>query len=826
MSVSAFFKDSRVRAALAGKPPAQAGKLLTDFLAQFTYADCAPAELLALADLASRCGDPAMARTALETLVSAGIRLHLAHYKLGRLELADEDFGAALAHFQAGTVADANFAYNWMGAARALHEAGRLDEACTYAERFVHFGVRPHSTTELKILAALADHLFDANERARSLKLYDLVVKFGTDRPRDAIRLAEAYIAGGDFSTALQVLQAQEKRNRLDSWGRRALAVCYSHTGDHARAIAVAEAVALEDPANQGFVTTYLDALARAGDRAQMNAALLRHGAVLTAAGTTELTARIHLADGEVAAAAALLEDFAFSYQSRIYYLCFELAYAALGSGLLELATALGARLDELAPSDIYVKLLRIDVCFRQQLWEQAGAILAQLTPEQQALPHVVLKRFEHASFVGDVAGAEILRVELETLRAPNPQFMLPIFRYLAERGRWNDLIDRAVPWLDGNFRYDQIGYVLFRAAKHTGRQAAMMAAIEAIGEWQTYPDLTRLRGNLAYDQAETLADFERLAQDPTIAANPVLRRKLEIKGQVLARAMAQAGRRAIFLCSDRNYLTATIVALHSLTRATDRNGADFFIVLDDDLLQAADRYVAPFITAGHSVTLIAASQIVAAAEKLYASYGLFTSGHDLSSAANYRIYCAKHLADRGIYDRALYVDSDILVRESLEPLFVADLGDRPMGAKPEPMRPEVRRAIALHRLENDRYFNSGVLLFDLKHPRLAAGLDGAMAAILDDDITLLFHDQCALNVGFRGDFADLPQSWNYPVTESTELASVPAQAAILHFLDRPKPWSAAHGGDAAMLWFDHWRETAAFIGETNAVELFALITD
>ncbi|MEJ0048087.1 MAG: glycosyltransferase [Rhodospirillales bacterium] len=96
----------------------------------------------------------------------------------------------------------------------------------------------------------------------------------------------------------------------------------------------------------------------------------------------------------------------------------------------------------------------------------------------------------------------------------------------------------------------------------------------------------------------------------------------------------------------------------------------------------------------------------------------------------------------------------------------------------------------------------------------------------MDDAVTLLFHDQCALNLGFRNDFADLDERWNSVVTEPTLLADVPGDAAILHFLDRPKPWSAAHGGEAAMLWFEHWRETAAFIGENTAVELFALIAD
>jgi hypothetical protein len=44
----------------------------------------------------------------------------------------------------------------------------------------------------------------------------------------------------------------------------------------------------------------------------------------------------------------------------------------------------------------------------------------------------------------------------------------------------------------------------------------------------------------------------------------------------------------------------------------------------------------------------------------------------------------------------------------------------------------------------------------------------------------------------------------------------------LLHFLDRPKPWSAAYHGEAGPLWFAKWREMGSFIGEEIAVRLMA----
>src|SRR5580698_7182441 len=112
MTVAAFFKDNRVRGTLAGSRTTQASSILQDFFAKYDYKDCSIAELLALADLGTRCGDPAVARTALQQVVQSGSRLHLAYYKLGRMDVAAKDFAAAAENFQAGTVADPTFAYN------------------------------------------------------------------------------------------------------------------------------------------------------------------------------------------------------------------------------------------------------------------------------------------------------------------------------------------------------------------------------------------------------------------------------------------------------------------------------------------------------------------------------------------------------------------------------------------------------------------------------------------------------------------------------------------------------------------------------------------
>ena len=251
----------------------------------------------------------------------------------------------------------------------------------------------------------------------------------------------------------------------------------------------------------------------------------------------------------------------------------------------------------------------------------------------------------------------------------------------------------------------------------------------------------------------------------------------------------------------------------------------DVFLIVDDELAPAASACAKSYLDAGTVVSIVPSSSIIADAKALNPEYGLFTSGHVLSSAAYYRIFFAQHLLQGGVYDRALYIDSDVLVMQALDELLNVDMQERPIAARIETPRPEVKRAIRLHGIEDGCYFNSGVMVFDLRHPDLASGLAHAVACISDEATTLLFHDQCALNLGFRGKVAQLEPGWNWPVSETTRQQDVPSKAGILHFLDRPKPWSTAYGGDCSSLWFDAWSRLSEALGYDTAHTLMQLST-
>ena len=827
-SVSAFFRDARVTGGQKRLSPRDSAEVLSQFFLRHSYQACSADQLLALADLALRARDTTVAREALARALTTPERVHLACYKLGRLELGEGRAQAAADCFGRGTAADPGFAYNWMGWARALAGLGRLGEAASCAERFVGFAVKPHASEEMGVLADIADHLFETGERLRAGPIYAALHGWAASSEKTIVRLAESLIASGDQAAALALLRPVQAEGGLDVWGRHALAQCESNAGNHDAAVALAGAAVGERPEDPGFVSGWLAVLVRAqhadpGAPPRWSDALARFGALLPQAARAELQARAALADADLEAALAVCATTDANADTRLFYLGLEVAYVALAAGRIADASALARGLARAQPGVAAPLVLQADIYFDQQYWHEAGRTLALVRAEDADLPDVLLKWFEYYCFVGDTAEAATFLARLEVHGPPARAFTPPILRYMAEQHRWAEVGDRGVAWMGADFRFEQIGYVLFRAARHTRRQGDLLAAIERIDGWRGIPDLARLQGALAWDGAGSLAEMEQVADATRGSASPAASRRMAVQKGIMARASAPQGRRALFLCTDAGYLCATIVALHSALLHSAPGREDCFLVVDDDLAGKAGLLVQGLRQQGFTIAVVPASEIVADASALDPAYGMFTSGHMLARAAYYRIFFVRHLQRLGGYSRAIYIDGDTLVRGPLDALFAAGMSGQPLAARVETPRPEVRRAIALHAFESNLYFNSGVLLFDLTSDHLNAALDATIAAIGNERVTLLLHDQCALNLGFRDRFLLLDTAWNTPVGEATHIADLPADAAVLHYLERPKPWSAAYEGECGTLWFDAWARTAEVIGAAEAVALFAL---
>jgi lipopolysaccharide biosynthesis glycosyltransferase len=136
--------------------------------------------------------------------------------------------------------------------------------------------------------------------------------------------------------------------------------------------------------------------------------------------------------------------------------------------------------------------------------------------------------------------------------------------------------------------------------------------------------------------------------------------------------------------------------------------------------------------------------------------------------------------------DRILYLDSDLSVHTDLCLLFRQDLEGSPLGAVDVgtlkwDIDHDFYPKVGLD--ENDRSFNSGVLLFDAETWRNQDIGGRALAFGMVHNV----HDQTVLNALFSRTFYSLPEYYNRLLGAAD--APVTALDAVYHFLASPKPW-------------------------------------
>jgi len=189
-----------------------------------------------------------------------------------------------------------------------------------------------------------------------------------------------------------------------------------------------------------------------------------------------------------------------------------------------------------------------------------------------------------------------------------------------------------------------------------------------------------------------------------------------------------------------------------------------------------------------------------------------------ISPAAYLRLTIDQMLPE---YDRAVYVDCDTLVLGDLSPLLHTELGSSPLAAVQDPLIPVLRCGLGLPRYKDlgldgaRQYFNSGVLVFNLRWCRENETLARALHFLRTKPEYVLFPDQDALNWVADDDWVRLDARWNaFPISVISQLfdplpcahemqsldvlLDIEKNARILHYAGPHKPWSDQFPAGAA----------------------------
>lgn len=448
--------------------------------------------------------------------------------------------------------------------------------------------------------------------------------------------------------------------------------------------------------------------------------------------------------------------------------------------------------------------------CFARRDWVRAEEILGDASPriDIRAHPELRLRQLELYCYTLRMEQAAALAevwMEDEVLPAIATGTIAAL---LGARGQWRRVITLLQDRVDRGMRVDEppLLQAVYEAARQEDDYASVVTALDLAQARGPIKSLQKLRRALLAECAVRRAlgkpGCGRPAERDLFAGRSG--RVLAARARVFLHAPVRpAAKQHIFFCADAAYMIGAAIALLSVLRnnlALARECSFWLVCADDDLAFARDLCGVIGNQFGATVTVVPAGKIVPD-QALRRDWGLFTPGQMLARSAYWRIFMARTLLAWGAGGRALYLDSDVVAAPGLGGIFRTRLGGRALAARTESRLPEVAEAAGRIGVRTDRYFNSGVLLFDLEHEAAGACLEASIEASLRRQHMLTFHDQCALNIGFTGQSFPLPPRYNMFLRAGEPPPAGNGTAVVRHFLGRPKPWDAIIAGAAPVLW-------------------------
>lgn len=161
--------------------------------------------------------------------------------------------------------------------------------------------------------------------------------------------------------------------------------------------------------------------------------------------------------------------------------------------------------------------------------------------------------------------------------------------------------------------------------------------------------------------------------------------------------------------------------------------------------------------------------------------------------------------------DRVLYMDADIIIKGDLSLFYEQDL-EGAYAAFVKDRYDFCEEVVAqkkkLGLSDEDTYFNSGVILFDLKAFRENIKLEDILEFIKENRDALRFFDQDTFNVLLRKHKKLCEERYNFQVYPFEDLNIQDVKdMVVVHFTDLPKPWDEKYNGHLDELFWSNVTE-------------------
>lgn len=162
--------------------------------------------------------------------------------------------------------------------------------------------------------------------------------------------------------------------------------------------------------------------------------------------------------------------------------------------------------------------------------------------------------------------------------------------------------------------------------------------------------------------------------------------------------------------------------------------------------------------------------------------------GNRLKEEVYYRLSIPQ-LIDTSI-EKAIYLDSDIIVLEDIAPLWNIHLADHLLAAVEDPGAKKYGRFKALTIPIEYGYFNSGVLLLNVSKWRNLDITEKVIHYIRNNPENCRLLDQDGLNAILYNKRKSIDPKWNF---QTALIGKYSIKPAIIHYTTKKKPWKYPH---------------------------------
>ncbi|WP_428074354.1 glycosyltransferase [Candidatus Avelusimicrobium aviculae] len=246
-----------------------------------------------------------------------------------------------------------------------------------------------------------------------------------------------------------------------------------------------------------------------------------------------------------------------------------------------------------------------------------------------------------------------------------------------------------------------------------------------------------------------------------------------------------------IVYATNKNYSIPCSVAIKSLIDKADKHKKYAIFVLHTELDIADISMLENLATPNVSIETIKLNLA-----QMISSNVLYTTAH-YSKEMYYRILIPELLKQ---FDKVIYLDCDILVRNDISKLYEIDISNYVVGAVINPVFQSQKYIKDILDVSVEKYFNSGVLIINNKKFN-ELHLKQKCLDLLKVKQNLKFPDQDLLNIICKDNVLYLDAKWNYQW--AFEISGVPVplycreaykmaskNPNIVHYSSNRKPWN------------------------------------